>query len=139
MNRSCVYTDHRRINRCTECNRTLDLCECENVEDLAARRLASNSGKFLNQIRAQVFLNEDHDTGDYANTFESLTQRLGELAELMIKHDRQAIGRVRSDDAGTTGEDILLAAQAVAVAAVRLATVRDPAHAYDPAEVFGDL
>lgn len=80
--RTCSYHDRRRRLRCTECNLTLDLCQCVEVEELAYQRLASDAGQFLRAVLAEVqnALPVDH-------LFERVSEQLGTLGMKIVKND----------------------------------------------------
>lgn len=129
--RPCVYKDHRLVERCTECGVTLDLCLCREPAEAAARRLGSDSGRFLAQVLQQVFKAEDDGTPN-TDLAALLQIQAADALEHLLRANRSS--QIVSDAGGSSMPNVRQALIEVAALATRLATQGDPLYAYDPQE-----
>jgi len=80
--RTCSYADSRNTERCTECGMSVDLCQCQNVDDKASARLASPEGEFLTAVWRQTAQGNPR-----YNLLEHSLEQFGKVAILLTKAD----------------------------------------------------
>jgi hypothetical protein len=118
--RTCTYLDSRQRYRCTECEMTVDLCQCQNVNEMAAKRVASDEGRFLRAVWTEV-----QNSTPRAHTFVRLVTDIGLLGCKLV------------DNTETPGEvsttEIQRELVKIAALLTHLATSGTPEYAY-PAE-----
>lgn len=126
--RTCTYQDHRLQNRCTECGRPIDLCECVEVDDCAQRRLWSEDGKMIRAIRGELQQAREKFPN---NTFmlPALNEEVGELNKAMMEHSRGE---------NVTAVEVYNEAIQVAAMAIRIAVEGDADFTYEPYVIFGE-
>jgi hypothetical protein len=83
--RTCSYYDRRRRLRCTECNVTLDLCQCIEVEETAYKRLNTITGTFVQEVLREA-QNFEHQPLDHL--LERTISELGMVAMKLIQNDK---------------------------------------------------
>lgn len=80
--RTCTFYDGRRRLRCTECGRTVDLCQCVEVDEIASRRIASRIGRFLNDA-----FNVDGALIPHKHLAETILANYGAILTKIVQHD----------------------------------------------------
>jgi hypothetical protein len=69
---TCVYRDRRGRDRCTECGNNLDLCVCEDPDEITHNRITSDEGQFLTAVMREVQTSEP-----YTHAFERIVSEVG--------------------------------------------------------------
>ena len=128
MSRTCTYLDPHHTERCTECGVTIDLCLCEEVNDMAQERLWSDDGKAIRAIIHELDSAREAFPGN-RHMLCALMEEVGELAQAIMQHDRAE---------GTTTNQVFKEAVQVATMAIRVATEGDQNFAYESWSVIGE-
>lgn len=121
MDRTCSYRDPWNIARCTECNVTVDLCQCVNVANSAHERLSGPDGIVMAMVRGELIAARQQFPGS-THMLAALMEEVGELAQAMIDHDRGG---------SQTAIQVLREAVQVASMAVRIAVEGDDNMVYE--------
>lgn len=114
--RTCTYYDRRRRLRCTECNSTVDLCQCVEVDEAAFQRLNTERGKFLRVVWEQA---RSYEGGNHL--LEAALSELGMVAMHLVKNDA---------DRSIPDEEIYHKLANLAATVTLLAAVGTPEYAY---------
>lgn len=118
VERACSYHDRRRRIRCTECNLTVDLCVCVDVEEMAFKRLNSGTGKFLREVFAEA---QDFEHNPQDHLLERIISELGMVSMKLIQNDK---------DRSVPDTDVRRELVRLAGAVTLLAAIGTPEYAY---------
>lgn len=120
IDRTCTFLDQHRMQRCTECSATIDLCLCVDVDVQALDRLTSPDGIVISMVRGELDAARKKFP-DNLHQLVALMEEVGELAQAMMEHDR---------DGSQTIQMVLREAVQVASMAIRVATEGDENFSY---------
>lgn len=118
--RTCTFLDHHRMQRCTECSGTLELCQCVDPDVQALDRLTSPDGIVITMVRGELDAARRKFPGNL-HRLVALMEEVGELAQAMMEHDT---------DGSQTIQMVLREAVQVAAMAIRVATDGDENFSY---------
>lgn len=119
--RSCIYYDPQNKPCCTECGSDLQLCQCENPDEAAHRRMTSPDGVVISMIMGELDAARSQFVGTQ-HQLASLVKEVGKVAESMVEHDRNQ---------GTSVQEVLRGVVQVAATSIRLATEGDDNFLYE--------
>ena len=118
--RTCAYRDPHNMLNCTECGKSVELCQCVNPDGSAHERLHSTDGLVFTLIRGE--LNAARKTfPESTHQLAALMEEVGELAQALMEHDR---------DGSQTIQMVLRECVQVACMAIRVATEGDDNFSY---------
>lgn len=124
--RSCIYYDNHRRQRCTECGLQVAQCQCADTDEAAHRRLWSEDGKMIRAIRGELQAVRDSIPNNHFVHAE-LIKHVGRLTESLMEH---------SLDNSVTAAQVFKETILVAAMAIRLGTEGDRDFAYESYEIF---
>ncbi len=129
MTRTCTYIDPHNTLACTECTRTVELCQCIDPDAIAHDRLSSPDGLVITMIRGELDAAR-RKFPDSLHRLAALGEEFGELCQAMMEHDI---------DGSQTTIMVLREAVQVATTAIRIATEGDDNFKYAFPSVEEDL
>ena len=127
--RTCTYLDPHNTLTCSECGKSVEMCQCVNPDDSAHERLHSNDGLVFNLIRGELSAARKMFP-ESTHMLVALMEEVGELSQAMMEHDR---------DGSQTVQMVLREAVQVACMAIRVATEGDENFSYSFPTVEEDL
>ena len=135
--RDCSYRDPRGTQRCTECGAPLDLCHCEEPDDVAHERLWTAEGRTMTMIRNEVEKALESGIGP-RHLLAQLNAEIGQINYQFYVHDDIARTQGETGEQGVTAEEVYRSLVRACSLAIRLAIAGDPNFAYEPLAIFGE-
>lgn len=119
--RTCTYRNQHNSLCCTECNSSIDLCQCVNPDQIAFERLTSPDGLIILMIRDELKAARAAFPGS-THMLCAFMEEVGELAQALMEHDRNQ---------GTSVQEVMREAVQCAAMSIRLAVEGDENFMYE--------
>ncbi|HUW44349.1 MAG TPA: hypothetical protein VMW50_01010 [Dehalococcoidia bacterium] len=120
-NRTCTYRNPHNTLCCTECNNSIELCQCVNPDLAAYERMTSIDGLVFMMIRDELKAARTAFPGA-THMLCALMEEVGELSQALMEHDRNQ---------GTSVQEVMREAVQVATMAIRVAVEGDENFMYE--------
>jgi hypothetical protein len=124
-----TYQDSRCAIRCTECNRTAELCMCEYPGMLAEVRLTSPESMTLAVVRERIQLLQDEEPIPRGIS-EGMVEAMGELFNKKRHHEH-------SFERGVPAAEVYQAGIRLLAVVTRFLVEGEQGGRYNPDEIFG--
>ena len=119
--RTCTYRNPHNTLCCTECNSSIELCQCVNWDMAAYERMTSPDGLVFMMIRDELIAALKAYPGS-THMLCAFMEEVGELAQALMEHDRSQ---------GTSVQEVMREAVQCAAMSIRLAVEGDENFMYE--------
>lgn len=119
--RTCTYRNQHNTFCCTECNSSIDLCQCVNWDQQALERMTSPDGLIIMMIRDELVAARKAFPGS-THMLCAFMEEVGELAQALMEHDRNQ---------GTSVQEVMREAVQCAAMSIRIAVEGDENFMYE--------
>ena len=119
--RTCTYRNPHNTICCTECNSSVELCQCVNPDRAAYNRMTSPDGLVMKMIQDELIAARAAFPGS-THMLCAFIEEVGELAKALMEHDRGQ---------GTSVQEVIREAVQCAAMSIRLAVEGDENFMYE--------